>query len=409
MDSVFSPAIPSGGALDRLKDLAQEVIRESSALEGRVVPTTAAALGGTLRLLNSYHSGLIEGHKTTIPDIEKALNQEFSGDEEQCYAQELGAAHVEAERQMMRRVLREDTTNVCSPEFLCDIHKAFYSRLPPHHQFTHGPGGFTSFTVNPGRFRDKAVSVDNGVSAIGPGPEVLTDRVEGFNRMYDPSRHHGDERLIAAAASQHRLTWLHPFRDGNGRVARLFSGLYLARIGINTGNLWSLSRGFSRERRFYMLHLLAADSPSKDAEGFDQEELADFCSYFLEVCLDQIRFMTDLLGLERIESRIDWYVETRSRDQKNPLKPEAARLLRALFMRGELARGEASKVMNMSERSARRIVSQILKEGLAESDSHRAPLRIGLPTRALPFYFPNLYDESVVGEGFHDPGVSTRD
>ena len=409
MDSVFFPAIPSGGPLDRLKDLAQEVVKESSALEGRVAPRTAATLGETLRLLNSYHSSLIEGHRTTIPDIEKALNQEFSGNEEQRYAQELGAAHVEAEREMMRRVLGGDRTNVCSPDFLCDIHKAFYSRLPRHHQFTHGPGGFTSFSVNPGRFRDQDVSVDNGVSTIGPGPEELAERVQEFSRMYDPSRHHGDERLIAAAASHHRLTWLHPFRDGNGRVARLFSGLYLAGIGINAGNLWSLSRGFSRERRFYMLHLFAADSPSKDGKGFDQEEFADFCSYFLEVCLDQIRFMTDLLGLERIESRIDWYVETRSRDRENPLKPEAARLLRDLFMRGELPRGEASKIMNMSERSARRIVSQILKEGLAESDSHRAPLRIGLPIRALPFYFPNLYDASVLGEGFQGLDTSARD
>jgi len=158
-----------------------------------------------------------------------------------------------------------------------------------------------------------------------------------------------------------------------------------------------------------MLHLFAADSPSKDAKGFDEEELADFCSYFLEACLDQIRFMTDLLGLQRIESRIDWYLEARSRDRENPLRPEAARLLRDLFMRGEPPRGEASKIMNTSERTARRIVSQILKEGLAESDSHRAPLRIGLPTRALPFYFPNLYDASILGEGFQDLNIPARD
>ncbi len=409
MGSIFTPAIPSGRSLGRLKDLAQEVVKESSALEGRVAPTTAAALGETLRLLNSYHTSLIEGHRTTIPDIEKALNRQFSGSEDERYAQELGAAHVEAEREMMRKVLQGDATNVCTPKFLCDIHEAFYSRLPAHHRFTHDSGGFTSFAVHPGRFRDKDVSVDNGVSTIGPDPKDLAGRVEEFSRAYDPVCFHGDERLIAAAASHHRLTWLHPFRDGNGRVARLLSGLYLASIGINKGNLWSLSRGFSRQRRSYMFHLFAADSPAEGAKGFDQEELSDFCNYFLEVCLDQIRFMTDLLGLERIESRIDWYVETRSRDTENPLKPEAARLLRALFMRGELPRGEAPKVMNMSERSARRIVSQILKEGLAASNSHRARLRIGLPTHALPFYFPNLYDESVLGEGFQNIGSQAHD
>ena len=54
----------------------------------------------------------------------------------------------------MRRVLEGDRADVCSREFVCEIHEAFYDRLPPHHQFTHGPQGFTRFTVNPGLFRD---------------------------------------------------------------------------------------------------------------------------------------------------------------------------------------------------------------------------------------------------------------
>jgi Fic family protein len=384
-----------------LKDLAQEVVKESSSLEGRVSPKTASALGEKLRFLNSYYSNLIEGHKTTILDIERALREEFSGDDNKRYAQELCAAHVEAERNLMRRVLDGERADVCSRQFVCEIHEAFYNGLPAHHRFTHGPEGFTRFPVNPGRFRDVDVSVDNGLSTLGPRAGDLPEGFEAFSRLYDPSRFHGDEQLIAAAAGHHRLTWLHPFRDGNGRVARLFSGLYLARIGVNQSNLWSLSRGFSRQRRLYMIHLFAADSPSKEATGFDEEELADFCGYFLEVCLDQSRFMKGLLGLERIESRIEGYVEKRSRERDNPLRPVAARLLRALFMRGEIPRGEASKIMNMSERNARRVVSQILREGLAESESHRAPLSIGLPTEVLPFYFPDLYDTSIVGGETH--------
>jgi hypothetical protein len=38
-----------------------------------------------------------------------------------------------------------------------------------------------------------------------------------------------------------------------------------------------------------------------------------------------------------------------------------------------------------------------------------SPLHVELPTRALPFHFLKLYDESVLGEGFQDLGVSTRD
>ncbi len=397
---MFYPPIPTHDYLGELKDLAQELVQESASLEGRVAPKTAAVLGDNLRVINSYYSSLIEGHKTTIPDIEKALEKNFSEDGHKRYAQELCAAHVEAERGMMHRVRQEEGLNVCSQGFICEIHQAFYEKLPPHHQLTHGPEGFTEFSVKPGRLRDVNVSLDNGQSLHGPHASALPELFDAFSRAYNLTGFHGDERLLAVAAAHHRLTWLHPFRDGNGRVARLFSGLCLARVGINKGNLWSLSRGLSRQRKFYMLNLFSADSPADDAVGFDEEQLADFCRYFLEVCLDQIRFMTKLLGLEKIEARIDWYIEKRSTTGSNQLKPQAARLLRALFRRGELPRGEASTIMNMSERNARRVVSRLLQEGLAESDSHRAPLRIGLPVQVLPFYFPDLYDASVFGERF---------
>lgn len=45
-----------------------------------MAPETAAVLGNKLRLLNSYYSNLIEGHKTTIPDIESALQNRFEED-----------------------------------------------------------------------------------------------------------------------------------------------------------------------------------------------------------------------------------------------------------------------------------------------------------------------------------------
>jgi hypothetical protein len=90
-------------------------------------------------------------------------------------------------------------------------------------------------------------------------------------------------------------------------------------------------------------------------------------------------------------------VETRR--QKNPkaMRAEAAKLLRAVFMRGAIARGKAADILNMSERNARRTVSALLGEGLLRSSSHRAPLTIGLPLTVLPFYFPDLYDPSLVG------------
>ena len=109
--------------------------------------------------------------------------------------------------------------------------------------------------------------------------------------------------------------------------------------------------------------------------------------------------MENLLRLDQIESRIDWYVQTRAKQRQKPLWDKAARLLRAVFMRGALPRGKAAEILNMSERSARRTVSALIEEGLLQSQSHRAPLTIGLPIHVLPYYFPDLYDPSVIGMG----------
>ncbi|MGA6927045.1 MAG: Fic family protein, partial [Desulfosarcina sp.] len=274
-DLSLHPALPAH-RLGELKDLAQAVTIAAATLEGRIATETALALGDRLRYINSYHSNLIEGHKTTILDIEAALKKDFSQDEQRRYAQELCAAHVRTERVLMQALLDDPPANPCSLDFVGNIHRTFYEQLPAPHQVTHNRGGFTKFPVMPGQLRDGAVSLDGGATPHGPDARRLPTFCETFSRLYNPAEFHGDERLIAAAASHHRLVWLHPFRDGNGRVSRLFSGLYMACIGINRSNLWSLSRGFSRDKQWYMTNLQSADSPDAAGRGFDQPFFADY-------------------------------------------------------------------------------------------------------------------------------------
>jgi Fic family protein len=408
-DLFFAPPIPSV-RMGELKDMAQAVIVASATLEGRIASPTAVALGDRLRFLNSYHSNLIEGHKTSIRDIEAALQQDYASDAQKRYAQQLSAAHVQTERALMAEVLASPPENPCAFAFVSRIHRMFYEQLPPAHQYTHSRGGFTRHSVMPGQMRDADVSLDGGTTSHGPPAHRLPQRLAAFSECYHPGNFHGDERMIAAAASHHRLLWLHPFRDGNGRVARLFSGLYMAAIGINRANLWSLSRGFSRNKQWYMINLQSADAPTADRTRFDPAFFADYCLYFLETCLDQATFMDKILGLHRIDARIEGYIKDRRQalGALPPLDQRAAKLLKALFLQGEIPRGEARMVMGMegqSERHARRIVSQLVREGLVRSTSHRAPLTIAFPTRVLRYYFPDIFDPSVLGEAPEENGA----
>ncbi|WP_407046050.1 Fic family protein [Mesorhizobium abyssinicae] len=69
-------------------------------------------------------------------------------------------------------------------------------------------------------------------------------------------------RIIACAAAHLRLAWIHPFLDGNGRIARLFSYAWLCELNVGS-SLWSVARGLARQVDEYKARLQAADEPPR--------------------------------------------------------------------------------------------------------------------------------------------------
>jgi fido (protein-threonine AMPylation protein) len=65
----------------------------------------------------------------------------------------------------------------------------------------------------------------------------------------------------------HRLLWIHPFYDGNGRVNRLMSHATLLLCGVGN-SLWSVARGFAHYVRDDKTLLMATDAPRQgDLDG----------------------------------------------------------------------------------------------------------------------------------------------
>jgi Fic family protein len=91
------------------------------------------------------------------------------------------------------------------------------------------------------------------------------------------------ETVLNAAAAHHWLLWIHPFSDGNGRVARLMSYAML-RGGLETMVLWSVSRRLARNAKDYRAHLMACDLPRRnDLDGrgaLSEETLVEFTYFF---------------------------------------------------------------------------------------------------------------------------------
>jgi Fic family protein len=202
------------------------------------------------------------------------------------------------------------------------------------------------------------------------------------------------DAIIASAAAHHRLAWIHPFVDGNGRVARLMSHAMLSET-LDTSGLWSIARGLARNVEEYRRHLAACDMERRnDLDGrghLSEQALSEFAAFFLETCLDQVTAMEGFVQPDRLRDRIAVWSEEEIRG--NRLPPGSDAVLEAILLRGELPRRDVAMLLRSSERKARRITSALLACEALTSESTRAPLRIAFPARLAYRWLPGLFPE----------------
>lgn len=393
--SQMEPLLPEKKGTN-LEELAVEVIRKSASLSAFLHPITRKAVVELVRSMNSYYSNQIEGHHTHPADIEKALAQDYSHEPAKRAMQKESAAHVEVQRLIEDRLIREPEVHICAPEFLCWIHKEFYDRMPKEFLFAKTKDGRKKEIV-PGELRKDEVTVGHH---LAPAAENVPQFLERFANFYCNASMGELTKVIATAASHHRLAWIHPFLDGNGRVTRLFTHAYLIKTRIDGHGMWTVSRGLSRCRDDYMKFLAMADQARQgnfDGRGnLSNKGLVSFCSFFLETALDQINFMSSLLDLDGLKKRISSYVERQV--SLGELQPKSNYLLTEVLLNGEILRGEASRITGRPERSARRILKELLDKSFLKSDSDKGPVKLNFPAKVAPYYFPRLYPESIEAE-----------
>jgi Fic family protein len=248
--------------------------------------------------------------------------------------------------------------------------------------------------MQPGQMRRQGVAVGRHEA---PAWEELPSFITRWSEVYGRARR-GEASIVALAAAHHRLTWLHPFADGNGRVARLHTHLLLHTAGL-TGGLWSPLRGFARSEARYKALLQAADEHRRgDLDGrgsLTQAGLLDWIHYTLDVCIDQVNFMTQQLDVAGMLPRIRAALAFESTVLRTGVREEALMPLHYLFAtRSELGRADFKTLTGLGERVATSAISALLERGFLATDSPYGSLRFAVPMHALRFYFPALWPEA---------------
>ena len=371
---------------DALTDLALELAAKSASFKSSLPSETVTALAALVRSMNCYYSNLIEGHETHPVDIERALQEDYSADPKQRDLQLEAKAHIEVQSWIDTGGVHERETNA---EALCEIHERFCDLVPESLLWVENPQTGERQKVIPGEYRTGDVQVGRHI-AVSPGavPRFLERFDAAFRGLGKTNR------IIGAAGAHHRLLWIHPFADGNGRVARLMSHAMLLR-SLNTGGLWSVARGLARNVDAYKQHLASCDADRRnDLDGrgtLSEENLTSFTRFFLETCIDQVSFMEDLMQPVSLRTRIiRWAKEEMG---EGNLPKHSDKLLKEVLIVGALPRSELEATLGIADRTARRVVSTLTKVGVLTSANHKSDLKLAFPAKLASVWMPGLFPD----------------
>lgn len=384
----FEPLLLSDRHIGEMRELGDQLACDSLRLQGGAHHSVLNVLRDLVRAMNSYYSNRIEGQSTHPLYIAQALRQNFQDQPDIARRQRLALAHVHAEQALESQV-RAGADPLCSG-FAIQAHQELYERLDEaDRQSEEGT------PIEPGEIRTVDVQVHRHQP---PTFSSLPRFLARFDKVYAKRWLMNDLPHVVASA-HHRLAWVHPFTDGNGRATRLQTHAALWTLSCG---LWSVNRGFARRRDEYYRHLSEADMTRQgDLDGrgnLSERMLAKWCRFFLEVCLDQVTFMGKMLDLPNMKTRISQLVTLRRQDPARALtyRPEVQLVLYHLFAAGPLTRGEFQQMTGLTERTATRVLKGLLEDGIVTSEGRRSQIQLGLPLDTLPVLLPGLYPEAAV-------------
>lgn len=379
---------------EAISDVVADLTAATATLGRALHPRTAANLAALVRIMNAYYSNLIEGHNTRPKDIEKALAGELDTDTTRRNLQLEAAAHVRVQAAVDLVASESRLPEPASSNFICWLHRSFYEGVPEDMLRIQGDGRV--LVMEPGAWRARPEHDVAVGRHIPPSGTRVPAFMQHFEERYRFERMGTAGKVIAMAAAHHRLNYIHPFLDGNGRVSRLMSHAMAHAAGIGAHGLWSISRGLARgikSRGEYKRMMDHADTPRQgDLDGrgnLSQRALSEFVLWFLNVALDQVRFMSNLMDLDALAGRLRRYVET-----DGQLKSESSRLLEEALIRGQFERGESARITGLPERTARRVLNDVIASGLLASDTPKGPVYLRFPVGTLDILFPRLFPET---------------
>lgn len=385
----LEPVWPSPGFPASILRTAETLSFRAGKLTGLLPENTAIRIGGLMRITNSYYSNLIEGQFTEPATLSTRVPRRDSKQ-----LRELAESHIGVQALLERTVRRPKSFDApwsvfFAPEFISVIHRRLFTGASDDDlRLSDGR------LMVPGQLRDSAqrnvLVGDHAAPAWESVAPMLTRLQQVYGGQPDLT-----SRILSALAYHHRLAFIHPFEDGNGRVVRIITHLQLMRLGL-ASPLWSLSRGLARKQDEYYGRLRAADQPRRgDLDGrgqLTQGGLFEFVEFMLQVCIYQMEYVEQAMGLVSLRQRLERVIGLEERFIGAGVKPEMAKAIHILLTQGEIARADFKIFSGLHDRVASDQLKKLIDLGVVEAPSAKSrSIFPGLPVWFAQMIFPDLH------------------
>lgn len=302
----------------------------------------------------NYNSNHIEGNTLTYGQTELLLLfGKVSGEADMKDCEEMKASNVGLK--MITEEVKEK--HPLTETFIRQLHHTLLRE--DYTVYTTLPSGIqSSYVVHAGRYKTRPNSVITryGERFEYASPEETPALMHDLVQWYNDAESSGNYTAVELASLFHyRYIRIHPFEDGNGRIARLMMNYILSRHG------WPMIVVRSRNKHSYLeaLHqadLIVGPSPSDGAQA-SLREIRHFHTYFTNLVKTEIQ--ADIDFITKASENVWWYdgqiVTFRSAN--------TTKILMALQETPAITYNELTKIIGINTSAIQKQINNLLSKG----------------------------------------------
>ena len=242
-------------------------------------PEVVDRVAQKLRIESNYHSNAVEGNSLTLGETRSLILHGLTANGKPLRDHLDIQGHDDAVKAIARAVKEErQLTEV----FIRNLHRVLLKE--PYENEAVTPDGLrVTRPITPGEYKSTPnnVRTSTGETYYFTPPEQVKPAMGDLIDWCRAQEAAGEHPVIIAATVHYRFVRIHPFDDGNGRMARLLMNLILIRHGYTVAIVQS------GERERYLQELERADRTEDLAQFIDY--VASCCEYALTLYLKAAR------------------------------------------------------------------------------------------------------------------------